>query len=269
MRAERNALDRLRHRASALRRQTRSALLDPGSRDALGEHAQAIEGDLDAIDPGRLDRLARAVLEALVERLRALLGLCEQLIEAATARVEDAVDKSLKPLASDNDSFRQGGNSVPTLTTYTTSSVPPYSCSPQGHDHNLRSDAVAASTAQLVEALPHPLTRLLPAEKRIAGTIGFEDLLAACRLYRPKLEISRHAWDEAQRLIGAGRSAIVLVITAARSAESWPEARRVHNPGGFFRALCRLVHAGEADLRASIHGIVAHHLEPRLDRSDR
>ena len=269
VRAERNALDRLRHRASALRRQIRGALLDPGSRGALGERAQAIEGDLDAIDPGRLDRLARAVLESLVERLRALLGLCEQIIEAATARVEESVDKSLKPLSSDNDSFRQGGNSVPALSTHTTSSVPPYSCSPSGHDHNLRSDPVSATAAQLVEALPPPLARLLPSDKRIAGTVELEDLMAACRLYRPKLEISRHAWDEAQRLIGATRSAIVLVITAARSAESWPEERRVHNPGGFFRALCRLVHAGEADLRASIHGIVAYHLAPRSSAVER
>ena len=263
VRAERNALDRLRHRASALRRQIRGALLDPGSRGALGDRAHAIEGDLDAIDPGRLDRLARAVLEVLVERLRALLGLCEQIIEAATARVEDVVDKSLKPLRSDNDSFRQSGNSMPPITTHTTNAVPPYSCSPSGHDQNLQENVSSPSAAQLVEALPPPIARLLPSEKRIAGTVELEDLVTACRLYRPQLEISRHAWDEAQHLVGSTRSAIVLVITAARSAESWPEERRVHNPGGFFRTLCRLVHAGKADLRASIHGIVAYHLAPR------
>ena len=265
VRTERNALDRLRHRASALRRQLRGALLDPASRGALGDRAPAIEGDLDAIDPGRLDRLARAVLEALVERLRALLGLCEHLIEAATQRVEEGVDKSLKPLTSGNDSFRQGGKSVPALTTHTTNAVPPYSCSPTDHDPNMRANSAQTTAAQLVEALPRPLARLLPVDKRIAGTVEFEDVIAACRLYRPRLDISRHAWDEAQRLIGPARSTIVLVITAARSADTWPQERRVHSPGGFFRALSRRVHAGEADLRASIHGIVAHHLGPRFD----
>jgi len=58
----------------------------------------------------------------------------------------------------------------------------------------------------------------------------------------------------------------VLILIAARSAESWAEERRVYSPGGFFRTLCRLVHDGKAELRASIHGIVTHHLAPRLDR---
>ena len=261
VRAERTALDRLRHRASALRRQIRGALLDPASRDALGERAGAIEGDLAAADPGRLDRLARTVLEALVERLGALLALCERLIEAATARVEEAVDKPLNPWASDSDSFRQGGSALPALSTLQPNTVPPYSCSPSGHDQNRESGL--PSVAQLVEALPHPLARILPADKRIAGSIALEDLVAACRAYRPRLGISRGAWLDAERMIGAVHSAIVLVITAARSAEDWPEERRVRNPRGFFRELSRRAAGGRADLLGSVHGIVARNLAPR------
>lgn len=261
VRAERTALDRLRHRASALRRQIRAALLDPESRDALGARAGAIEGDLAAADPGRLDRLARAVLEALVERLGALLALCERLIEAATAPVEEAVDKSLKPLASDNDSFRQGGSTLPALTTLQPTSVPPYSCSPP--DHGPNDESGLPSVAQLVEALPYPLARILPVEKRIAGSVGLEDLVAAARAYRPRLGISRNAWLDAERMIGAVQSAVVLVITAARSDENWPEARRVFNPGGFFRELSRRAAGGRADLTGSVHGIVGRNLAPR------
>ena len=263
VRAERTALDRLRHRASTLRRQIRAALLDPESRDALGARAGAIEGDLAAADPGRLDRLARAVLEALVERLGALLALCERLIEAATAHVEEAVDKSLKPLASDNDSFRHGGSTLPALTTLQPTSVPPYSCSPSDHGHNARSDSVRTTVAQLVEALPRPLAKILPADKRIAGSVAMEDLVDACRVYRPRLGISRNAWLDAERMIGAVQSAVVLVITAARSDENWPEARRVLNPGGFFRELSRRAAAGRADLTGSVHGIVGRNLAPR------
>ena len=265
VRAERTALDRLRHRASALRRQIRAALLDPASRDALGERAGAIEGDLAAVDPGRLDRLARAVLEALVERLHALLALCERLIEAAAQRVEElvegVVDKPLKPRVSDNNSFRQGGSALPALTTLQPNLVPPYSCSPTGHGPN--EDRNLPSVAQLVEALPHPLARILPTNKRVAGSVGLEDLVAACRAYRPRLGISRGAWLDAERMIGAVHCAIVLVITAARSAEDWPEERRVRNPGGFFRELSRRAAGGRADLLGSVHGIVARNLAPR------
>ena len=118
----------------------------------------AIEGDLTTADPGRLDCLARAVFEALVERL----------IEAATARVEEAGDKPLKPQGSDNDSFRQCGSVHPALTLQPTS-VPPYSCSPPGNGHNIRLDSVQTTAAQLVEALPRPLAQILPAEQTHQG----------------------------------------------------------------------------------------------------
>ena len=263
LRAERNAIDRLRHRASALRRQIRGALSDPSSRGALGERAPDIEGDLQAIDPGRLDRLARAVLESLVERLGALLTLCEQLIEAAASAVDEVVDKSLNSFARDTNSFRQGGSQVPTLTTLQPDSVPPNSCSPSGPDQNDRSSS--PSTAQLVEALPPPIARILPRAKRIEGTIGIADIVAACRAYRPRLGISLQAWRDAEAMIGPALSAVVFVITAARNDPTWPEDRRVHTPGGFFRSLSRLAAGGRADLAASIHGIVERNLAPRRD----
>ena len=66
-----------------------------------------------------------------------------------------------------------------------------------------------------------------------------------------------------KRMISAVTSAVVLVVTATRSADDWPEERRVYNPGGFFRALSRRAAGGHADLRGSIHGIVARNLAPR------
>ena len=261
LRAERNAIDRLRHRASALRRQIRAALLDPASRGALGARATAIEGDLQAIDPGRLDRLARAVLEVLIERLGALLSRCEQLIEAAATAVDDVVDKSLNSLVRDTNSFRQGRSPVPTLTTLQPDCVPPNSCSPSDTAQN--DESRSPSTAQLVEALPPPIARILPRDKRIAGTVGIADIIAACRAYRPRLGISVQAWRDAEAMIGPTLSAVVFVITAARSDPTWPEERRVHTPGGFFRSLSRLAASGRADLAASIHGIVERNLAPR------
>lgn len=55
--------------------------------------------------------------------------------------------------------------------------------------------------------------------------------------------------------------------------DSYPEpagphdyTRAVPGPSGFFRELSRRVQAGDADLRASIHGIVALHLAPQTGR---
>lgn len=261
VRAERNALRRLRHRASALRSRIRTFLRDPASRDTLGDDAGVLDADLAAADPGRLDRLVRAVLEALVERFATLLARCRALLEAATGDGEDAVENRSASVSHDRESFRHSGSALPPLTTLQPSSVPPDSCSPLGHD--LNHDLVSPSVAQLVEALPSPLARMLPADKRIEGSVGIEDLVAAARVFRPRLGISAQAWAEAERMIGAVRSTVVLVIAAARSADDWPEERRVYNPGGFFRALARRVAGGHADLRGSIHGIVARNLAPR------
>ena len=71
------------------------------------------------------------------------------------------------------------------------------------------------------------------------------------------------AWRDAEAMIGPVLSAVVFVITATRSDPTWPEERRVHTPGGFFRSLTRLAAGGRADLAASIHGIVERNLDPR------
>lgn len=261
IRAERNAHKRLRHRASALRSRVRAFLRDPASRDTLGKEAGELDADLAALDPGRLDRLARAALEALIERFAALLARCRALLEAVAGAGESPVENAWGEAPRDTNSFRPGGSTLPPLSTIQSNSVPPYSCSPPGHDPN--NDLPSPSTAQLVEALPAPLARLLPPDKRIEGTVGIQDLVAACRAFRPRLGISRQAWAEAERSIGTARSSIVLIIAAARSADDWPRERAVYNPGGFFRALCRRVAAGSADLRGSVHGIVARNLAPR------
>ena len=258
IRTELRLHSRLRRHASALRRQIRAILFDPAHRDTLGDITSAIKGDLEALDLGRLDRLARTVIEHIVQALSALLAKCRRLLDAATDQVDNAVDKLMPPTASDDDSFRQGGTCNPPLTTYTTNTVPPYSCSPQGLGRNDE-----PSLAQLVEALPPRLARLLPAEKRINGDVEFQDVFRLCQAVRPRLGISPDAWIEAYRLIGAVRATTALVITAARYADTWPEERRVRNPGGFFRTLSRLASEGQANLLASIHGIVAYHLAPR------
>ena len=170
LRSELNALTRLRHRASALRSRIRTFLRDPASRDTLGDDASDLEQDLAALDPGRLDRLARAMLAALVERFAALLARCRALFEAATGDGERAVENPSAPVPHDRESFRQGGSALPPMTTLQPSSVPLDSCSPT--DHDLNHDRSSPSVAQLVEALPSTLARILPADSASRAPSG-------------------------------------------------------------------------------------------------
>ena len=119
------------------------------------------------------------------------------------------------------------------------------------------------SVAQLVEALPDNMALDLPVERRIAGTVTAEDLIDVCRRHRARLQVALQAWSRAEATIGSFKSAVVLIIAAARAAPDWPDDRRVHSPGGFFRRLSELASRGEADLLASIHGIVAYKLAGR------
>ena len=264
LKAERSLRARLRRRASALRSQLRAYLRDPAHRDTLADNAPALDADLDALDPGRFDRLARAALQGLIKRFTALLARCRALLDAATPPPEDPVDNAGEAPPRDNDFFRCVSTPVHSVTTIQTNSVLSDSCSPT--DHDLNNDP---SLAQLVEALPPDLAKLLPAEKRINGTVEFQDVFRLCQAVRPRLGIAPDAWSEAYRLIGDFRRTTVLVITAARYAKTWPEERRVRDPGAFFRALSRIAAGGNADLRASIHGIVAYHLAPRASRDTR
>ena len=262
LRAERAALQRLRGQAGALRRRLRTLLLDPGHRASLGRLTAALEREFVSLCAQRLDRLVRELLEALVAHLAALLARCERaLVDAlaceSPASEAQAVDNPLISQASVSKNFRPAKRSLPTITTYTNSPVPTSGCSRPDQGQN-QGKSRQPSLAQLLIALPEELTRELPSYKLVRGQVDRQDLLEACRALRPRLGISPHAWQEAERLIGEIRSVVVLIITAARSADDWPPDRRVRNPGGFFRALARRAHAGEADLGASIHGIVAH-----------
>lgn len=254
----------LRDAASRVRRQIQNYLVDPTTSEALGQHVAAIRAELTRIVPSRLDRLLLDSLESLMKRLASLLDRCREILEAArnaaAEGVDNPVDKALIPLPPANNHFRQTGDSLPPLNTNTTKPVPPYGCSASRND--LNQERGQPSVAQLVEALPPNMALDLPVDRRIAGTITAEDLIAVCRRHRARLEVALHAWTKAESTIGAFESAIVLIIAAARSAPDWPEDKRVHTPGGFFTALADRVARGRADLRSSIHGIVARHLSP-------
>ena len=261
-RAERAALRGLRAHVNALRRRVRTLLLDPDNRLALGRHASRVESDFAPLAAERPDRLVRQALESLVARLSGLLERCYDHLKAhfsqPTVLDEEAVDKALNSHDCVNKNFRPDGNTLPPFHTDTNSPVPTSGCSRTDQGPN-QGNPRAPNFAQLVAAMPDSVAHELPREQLLEpATITPDDLLAACAAVRSRLGISPHAWKEAETLIGRRRRATVLIVTASRSAEDWPRERAVQNPGGFFRALSRLVHQGQADLGASIHGIVAH-----------
>ena len=261
-RAERQALRGLRAHVNALRRRVRTLLLDPDNRRALGRHASRVESDFAPLAAERPERLVREALEALVARLSGLLERCYDYLKAhfsqPPAPDEQAVDKALNAHDCVNDTFRPERNVLPSFYTNTNCTVPTSGCSRSDQGPN-QENPRTPTFAQLVAAMPDNVAHELPRAKLLEpATITPEDLLAACAAVRSRLGISPHAWKESEALIGRRRRATVLIVTASRSAEDWPSDRAVQNAGGFFRALSRLVHQGQADLGASIHGIVAH-----------
>ena len=263
-RAERQALRGLRAHVKALRRRVRTLLLDPDNRRALGAHASRVERDFAPLATDRPDRLVHEALEALVERLSGLLERCygylrTQFSQLATPN-EQAVDKALNSHDTVNESFRPNRNMLPPLHTDTNSPVSTSGCSRPDQGLN-KGNPRAPTLAQLLAAMPDSVAHELPRAKILEPeSVTPDEFLAACAAVRSRLGISPHAWKEAKSLIGRRRRATVLIVTASRSAEDWPSDRAVQNPGGFFRALSRLVHQGQADLGASIHGIVAHRI---------
>lgn len=262
LRAERFALRGLRAHVSALRRRVRILLLDPDNRRALGRHASRVERDFEPLAAERPGRLMREALELLVERLTGLLERCYGYLRSSLSPPprpdEQAVDKSLKSHTTAKNIFRLDGKSLPPLHTDTNSPASTSGCSRTDQGHN-RKNARNATFSQLIAAMPDTVAHQLPRDKLLEpATITPDELIEACSAVRSSLGISPHAWREAKELVGGRRRATLLIVTASRSAEDWPAERRVRNPGGFFRALARLAHQGQADLGASIHGIIAH-----------
>ena len=79
------------------------------------------------------------------------------------------------------------------------------------------------------------------------------DIVAAGRYLRASLGRNESAWTEAVAEIGLVRAAVTVIYVLQLYEDDVAERRegRIKNPGGYFRAMARLVKAGKIDLASN------------------
>lgn len=83
------------------------------------------------------------------------------------------------------------------------------------------------------------------------------DLVAAGRSLRSSLSAHPSAWDEAIENIGPVPAAIAVLLTLQLHTDDTSSgANRIKNPGGYFRAMVRLIKEGRLDLRAELMTLI-------------
>jgi replication initiation protein RepC len=75
------------------------------------------------------------------------------------------------------------------------------------------------------------------------------DIVGAGRFLRGSLGAHESAWDEAVAELGLVKAAVAVIYTLQLHVDDVTSGEnRIKNPGGYFRALVRLVKAGKLDL---------------------
>lgn len=93
-----------------------------------------------------------------------------------------------------------------------------------------------------------------PAVGEYANAVETEaDLVAAARYIRGALGAHESAWNEAVTVLGPIRAAIVVAITLQLHVDDVADKKNhIKNPGGYFRALMRLVAAGRMNIQTEL-----------------
>lgn len=87
-------------------------------------------------------------------------------------------------------------------------------------------------------------------------------LIAAAAYLRASLGAHQSAWDEAVKVLGARRAAIaVAIVLQLHADDEITGANLIKNPGGYFRALVRLIAAKRYSIRMELMTLRRRHLE--------
>lgn len=86
------------------------------------------------------------------------------------------------------------------------------------------------------------------------------ELVAAARFLRPTLGAHEDAWREAQEKLGLVRASIALVFVLQIHTDDAASGRNhIKNPGGYFRALVRMIDEGRFSLAAELGALRRRH----------
>lgn len=129
---------------------------------------------------------------------------------------------------------------------------------PEACNNGFRGEAAAGSEPSLslvLEACP----ALSLYGRPIVDDCG---LIAAAAYLRASLGAHQSAWDEAVEALGVRRAAITVAITLQLHADDEAAGtNRIRNPGGYFRALVRLIAAKRYSIGMELMALRRRHLE--------
>ena len=244
-RAEREAMGRLRRRATIARKGIVQILETARDYDLTGQDWATLEGD------------AQAIVQALkrVERpdeMEAGVASLEQRQGEGRARLETLLkDVKKTPLEVGNEPHQYTYN--PTLNPLTDTviatknsseaPVPAGSLSPEpepqttpekGTVHGIRPD-------ELVRLAP----RLKPYLRRPSPT--WSELIDAADWLRHDLDVSKSLWDDACVTMGRDLAAVALAIVSTKDPEHFRTT-----PGGYFHGMVQKAKAGELHLERTV-----------------
>lgn len=193
-------------------------------RPELGEKLQEVNGRI----PNRRAGSSESVLGAILDEVRALRSSAEEAFYNA------ANDGShCRHIETTNESPQESSLSKPSKEVEDGENPSPKRALP-GLKLILEACPAAA------EYSPHDIA-------------SEADLVAAGRYIRGALGAHESAWNEAAELLGPVRAAIVVVITLQLHVDDVASGKNhIKNPGGYFRALMRLVATGRMNLQTEL-----------------
>jgi replication initiation protein RepC len=109
------------------------------------------------------------------------------------------------------------------------------------------------SVALVVEACPSLLEYVEQPRSEV-------DLVAAGRFLRSTLGAHASVWNEAVETLGPVRAAAAVCLVLQLYEND--AGRRIHNPGGYLRAVVRMISDGRMDLRAELLALVRRNTSP-------
>jgi len=244
-RAEREAMGRLRRRATIARKGIVQILETARDYDLPGEDWAALERDAQAIVRA-LKRVERS------DEMEAGVTSLEQRQRAARARLETLlkdVKKTPSQVQNEPHQYNYNPNPYPkkdTVITAKTSSEPAAPSVPQSPEPG---PAQRPEKGMVHGIRPDELTRLAPrlTPFLIRPNPTWPEIVDAADWLRHHLGVSKPLWDDACYTMGRKLAAVALAIVSTKDPEHFRTT-----PGGYFHGMVEKAKAGELHLERTV-----------------
>lgn len=195
-------------------------------RAELGEEMEAVVSRM----PRRRSGVAKEALEGMLTEMMQMRGKAEEAFYNAACDGKDC-----RHIETTNESLQESSLSKPPKEVE------------RGESSSLAAPSFSLPGINLI-------LEACPAVSEYSVAVETEaDLVAAARFVRGALGAHESAWNEAVRLLGPVRAAVVVAITLQLHVDDVTSGKNhIKNPGGYFRALMRMVATGRMNIQTEL-----------------